>query len=78
MEGILPSKTANQQVMSVVIDGDDVTWQSILFDLVKNRNMDPWALDLVAVTHEFLEVVEHLKDVNFQNKRTARARYNRP
>lgn len=66
MEGILPQKSANEQVLAVVMEGDEITWQSILFDLVKTGGMDPWAIDLTTLTQEFLAVVERLAETNFR------------
>lgn len=66
MESILKTRNANEQVIEVVLRGDDVTWQSILFDLVKNRGMDPWDMDLVRLCADFLATIEHLKEVNFR------------
>jgi segregation and condensation protein A len=52
--------------MDVVMLGDEVTWQAILFELVKSGNMDPWAIDLTKLTQQFLDVVERLAETNFR------------
>lgn len=59
-------RPANEQVYEVVFHGDEVTWQAILFDLVRNGQMDPWDINLVTLTQKFLEVVNRLHETNFR------------
>lgn len=66
MENVLDQRSANEQIYAVVIDGDEVTWQSILFDLVKNQQMDPWDIDLTQLAHQFLDVVTRMKGTDFR------------
>lgn len=66
MEGIIDQKSANQQVYDVVMQGDEVSWQSILFDLVKRGDMDPWDIDIGKLAEKFLEVIRHLQETSFR------------
>jgi segregation and condensation protein A len=66
MEGILQAKNANDQVFDIVMQGDEISWQSILFDLVRAGNMDPWDIDLGKLTQSFLATVNKFSEANFR------------
>jgi segregation and condensation protein A len=66
MEGILQTKNANERVFEVVMQGDEITWQAILFDLVKTGGMDPWAIDIGQLVQQFLDTVNKLHEINFR------------
>ena len=46
-----------ERVFSLIFDQDDVTWQSILVDLVRDEGMDPWDIDIGKLTERYWEVV---------------------
>ncbi len=66
IEAVLQLQTANARVYDVVLRGDEISWQSILFDLVKNQQMDPWAVDLGALAEHFLEVIHTMTETDFR------------
>jgi segregation and condensation protein A len=66
IEKVMGNQSANERVYDVIMTGDEITWQSILFDLVKNQQMDPWAVDLTALSEQFLEYVRHMQITNFR------------
>ncbi len=66
IESVLQPQNANARVYEVVLRGDEISWQTILFDLVKNQQMDPWAVDLSALTEHFLEVIHNLTETDFR------------
>ncbi len=39
-------------------------WKSILLDLVKKERMDPWNIDLVDLTHKYLDRVRKMQENN--------------
>ena len=41
--GLLMSKT------------DEITWQTIIFDLVKSEQMDPWDIDISLLTQKYID-----------------------
>jgi segregation and condensation protein A len=66
MEGILQQQSANEKVYDVIMNGDEITWQSILFDLVKTGGMDPWAIDIGHLIEQFLDYVSKIQETNFR------------
>lgn len=49
-----------------IFDEDDIRWQSIIYQLVRNRKVDPWDVDISKFTKEYMATIEKLKQMNFR------------
>ena len=45
---------------------DEITWQAILYDLVKTNQMDPWDIDVSTLTQNYIEMLKTLKEHDFR------------
>lgn len=45
---------------------DEITWQSILYELVKNEQMDPWDIDVSMLTQKYINMLRTLKEHDFR------------
>ena len=45
---------------------DEITWQNIIFELVKTEQMDPWDIDVSLLTQKYIEMLRTLKDHDFR------------
>ncbi len=45
---------------------DEVTWQSILYELVKNEQMDPWDIDVSILAQKYIDMLRSLKEHDFR------------
>ena len=45
---------------------DEITWQTIIFDLVKSEQMDPWDIDISLLTQKYIEILRGLKEHDFR------------
>ncbi|MBW2965983.1 segregation/condensation protein A [Candidatus Woesearchaeota archaeon] len=54
------------QVFEIIFDKDDVTWQSILYELVRTEQMDPWDINISLLAQRFLEMLKTLKETDFR------------
>ncbi len=52
--------------MSIVLNEDDISWQSILYDLVRKEGMDPFDIDVTLIAKRYLERIRELKDHDFR------------
>ena len=66
MQSPLEQPKANARIMDLVMHGDEMTWQQLLFDLVKTQQMDPWDVNLTTLCEEFLVAVRHMTQTNFR------------
>jgi segregation and condensation protein A len=57
---------AHEQVFELLFNQDEITWQSILQDLVRTEQMDPWDVDVSLLTKRYLEMLKKLKEMDFR------------
>ena len=55
-----------EQIFNMLMDKDDITWQSIIYDLVRTEKMDPWNVDVSVLTQKYLELIKQLKEFDFR------------
>ena len=53
------------QILDMLLKEDEITWQTILFDLIKTEKMNPWDIDISILTHRYIEIVKKLQEINF-------------
>ncbi len=51
-----------QEILDLVLKEEEVGWKTIIFDLVKSEQMDPWDIDISLLTQKYLEVIKKLKE----------------
>ncbi|KYK26007.1 hypothetical protein AYK26_01000 [Euryarchaeota archaeon SM23-78] len=54
------------KIFSLLFQEDDITWQNIIYDLVKTEGMNPWDIDVSLISHKFLEMLKKLKEMDFR------------
>lgn len=50
----------------MITDQDDVSWQSVLYDLVKTEQMNPWDVDISLITQKYIATVKGMKEANLK------------
>ncbi|RME54763.1 hypothetical protein D6777_02780 [Candidatus Woesearchaeota archaeon] len=53
------------KVLDIIVKENEITWQSIIMDLIKTEQMNPWDVDISLLTQEYLKRVKELKKTNF-------------
>ncbi len=53
------------QILDMLLKKDELTWQDILYDLIKTERMDPWNIDVSKLSKKYLEIVRKLQETNF-------------
>ena len=56
----------HEQVFDILFNQDEITWQSIIYDLVRTEQMDPWDVDVSLLTKRYLEMIKKLKEMDFR------------
>ncbi|HLD89112.1 MAG TPA: ScpA family protein [Candidatus Nanoarchaeia archaeon] len=54
------------ELFEMLVEKDEVTWQSILYDIVRTEQMDPWDLDVSKLTRRYIETLKKLKEYNLR------------
>ena len=52
------------QLYDMLMKDDEITWQTIIYDLIKTEQMDPWDIDISLLSNKYLEAVKALKGMN--------------
>ncbi|MBU2640140.1 MAG: segregation/condensation protein A [Nanoarchaeota archaeon] len=53
------------KLYNMLLQEDEITWQTIIYDLVKSEEMDPWDIDISLLAKRYLETLKKLKEMNF-------------
>lgn len=55
----------NQTQFYELITRDEVSWQAILYDLIKTEQLDPWDIDIKILAERYAQVVREMENANF-------------
>ena len=55
-----------QQIFDLIVEKDDVTWKTILYDLVKTEQMNPWDVDLRILTKKYVTTIKQMKETDLK------------
>jgi len=55
----------HNELYDILMNRDEITWQTLIYDLIKSERMDPWDVDISLLTKRYLETLRLLKEANF-------------
>ena len=53
------------RLFEMLMQRDEITWQTIIYDLIRTEQMDPWDIDISLLTQKYIETVNKLQEMNF-------------
>lgn len=53
------------KLYEMLLNEDEITWQSIIYDLVKTEEMNPWDIDISLLSKRYMETIKELEEHNF-------------
>lgn len=57
-------KISHEELYNLII-GDEISWQAIIYELVRSEQLDPLDIDISALAYSFLEKIRQLEEANF-------------
>ena len=63
---MIEATTSNDQVMEILFNSDEITWQSMIYDLVSSEKMDPWNIDVSMLAEVFLKKLKEFKEMDLK------------
>ena len=57
---------ATNKIYDAIFSEDDIKWQSIIYELIRSKKVDPWDIDLSKFSDEYLNTISNLKSLNFR------------
>ncbi len=55
----------HDKIFEILFTKDDISWQSLLLELVKSEGMDPWDIDVSILTQRYIEMLKNIKKLDF-------------
>ena len=55
----------HNQVLDMLMKKDEITWQTIIYDLIKTEQMNPWDVDISLLSKKYIETVKKLQESDF-------------
>lgn len=52
------------KILDLLMQKDEITWQTILYDLVKSGEINPWDIDISLLSNKYLETVKKMQEAN--------------
>jgi segregation and condensation protein A len=54
-----------EKLYNMLLQENEITWQTIIYDLVKSEEMNPWDIDISILSKRYMETLKKLKEMNF-------------
>jgi len=55
----------NQDQFFELITSEELSWQSIIYDLIKTEQLDPWDINLNVLAGRYVEIIQQLEENDF-------------
>ena len=55
----------NQDQFFDLISGEELGWQTIIYDLIKTEQLDPWDIDLGILADKYVDTIQQLEEADF-------------
>jgi len=55
----------NQNQFFDLITGEELSWQAIIYDLIKTEQLDPWDIDLGVLAQKYVTTIQQLEEADF-------------
>jgi len=55
----------NQNQFFDLITGEELSWQAIIYDLIKTEQLDPWDINLAVLAEKYVQIIQQLEDADF-------------
>lgn len=51
-----------EKIFDLILEQEEVGWKTILYDLVRTEQMDPWDVDISLLTKKYLDAVKKMQE----------------
>lgn len=57
---------SSEKIFEILYSKDEVTWQALLYELIKKEGMNPWDINISLLTKKYIEIIKKLKELDFR------------
>jgi segregation and condensation protein A len=50
------------KIYDMLLKEEDVTWKSLIYELVKSEQMNPWDINLTTLTQKYIQLIKDMKE----------------
>ena len=54
------------KIFEILFEKDDITWKTLIMDLVKTEGMNVWDVDVSLLTQKYIDTIKQLKELDFR------------
>jgi len=54
------------KIFELLFDKDEITWQTVIYELIKTEQIDPWDIDVSLLTQKYIGMLKKLKEMDFR------------
>lgn len=55
----------NQEQFFSLISSNELSWQSIIYDLIKTEQLDPWDINLGVLAEKYVQTIQQIEEADF-------------
>ena len=55
-----------KKIYDAIFSENNIKWQSIIYELIRSKKVDPWDIDLSKFSEEYMSTISKLKSLNFR------------
>jgi len=55
----------NQNQFFDLITGEELSWQTLIYDLINTEQLDPWDIDIGLLADRYVEIIQQMEEANF-------------
>ncbi len=59
-------KQHHEHLYDLLMKDDEITWQTLIFDLIKSNQMDPWDINVSLLSKMYIKALKKLKELNLR------------
>ena len=55
-----------ERIYSILMEQDEITWQTLILELIKNEEMDPWDVNISKLSERYIATLKKLQEMNLR------------
>src|SRR3989338_3038591 len=55
-----------QKIFNLLLEEEELSWKTLLYDIVTAEGMDPWDINITALTQKYIQVIKELQEYDLR------------
>lgn len=52
----------DNEIFDLLLNEEEISWRNVLYDLVRMEKMDPWDINITALTQKYIQIVKEMQE----------------